>query len=94
MNYKLLKQPHLTEKTMVQKEAENKVTFLVDLAANKTEVKKAVEKAFNVTVTAVHTIKTHGKKKRVGRYVGLRSDRKKAVVTLKDGDKIEYFEGA
>ena len=94
MNIKILKHPHLTEKTWFQKELANMVTFMVDTNANKPEIKKAVEQMFKVTVESVRTVKLPGKYKRMGRFVGQRPDRKKAIVTLKAGDKIEYFEGA
>jgi large subunit ribosomal protein L23 len=94
MNIKVLKAPHLTEKTVRQKDADNQVTFLVDLDANKIEIKRTVEALFKVTVLQVRTLTTLGKKKRMGRYTGKRPDWKKAVVSLKAGDKIEYFEGA
>ena len=94
MNIKLLRAPHLTEKTVIQKEEANQVTFLVDKAANKIEIKRAVENLFKVTVLGVNTLNTRGKHKRLGRFTGKRADWKKAVVTLKDGDRIEYFEGA
>jgi large subunit ribosomal protein L23 len=93
MNLKLIRKPRLTEKTVMQKEAHNQVTFLVDPGANKTEIKKAVEGLFKVKVEAVNTINTLGKIKRMGRSSGKRRDFKKAIVTLKAGDKIEYFEG-
>ncbi|MDH4121247.1 MAG: 50S ribosomal protein L23 [Deltaproteobacteria bacterium] len=93
MNLHLLKLPHLTEKVMIQKETMNKVAFLVDPKANKTEIKRVVETHFGVTVLAVNTTKVLGKLKRMGRHSGKRPDLKKAVVTLKAGDKIEYFEG-
>jgi large subunit ribosomal protein L23 len=94
MNYKLLKAPRLTEKSVRQKETGNQVTFLVDKSANKIEIKKTVEALFKVTVLGVNTVNVLGKNKRMGRYVGKRPDWKKAIVTLKAGDKIEYFEGA
>lgn len=93
MNLKLIRKPRLTEKTVMQKEAHNQVTFLVDPGANKTEIKKAVEALFKVKVEGVNTINTLGKIKRMGRSSGKRKDFKKAIVTLKAGDKIEYFEG-
>jgi large subunit ribosomal protein L23 len=93
MNLKLIKTPRLTEKSVQQKEEHNQVTFLVDPGANKTEIKKAVESLFKVKVVAVNTINGLGKMKRMGRYLGKRPDYKKAVITLKAGDKIEYFEG-
>jgi len=94
VNLKLLKHPHLTEKSVRQKEEHNKVTFLVDPAANKVEIKRTVEEMFKVTVVDVNTVSGKGKLKRVGRFQGRRSDWKKAILTLKDGDKIEYFEGS
>ncbi|MDH5752195.1 MAG: 50S ribosomal protein L23 [Deltaproteobacteria bacterium] len=94
MNIKVLKAPRLTEKTVLQKELTNQVTFLVDKAANKIEIKRAVETMFKVSVVNVNTVNTLGKVKRMGRYIGKRPDWKKAIVTLKPGDKIEYFEGA
>ena len=93
MTLKLIRAPHLTEKTVTQKEAANQVTFLVDPGANKTEIKKAVESLFKVKVEAVNTINSLGKIKRMGRFTGKRQDFKKAIITLKAGDKIEYFEG-
>jgi len=94
MNIKVLKTPHLTEKTVTQKEMGNQVTFKVERGANKIEIKRAVEAMFKVTVLNVNTVNVLGKDKRMGRFVGKRPDWKKAVVTLKAGDKIEYFEGA
>lgn len=91
--YSILKRPLLTEKGTDQKEALNKYLFEVDLNANKIEVRNAVEKIFNVKVTDVHTVNVKGKAKRVGRYLGKRSDWKKAIVTLKAGEKIEIIEG-
>jgi large subunit ribosomal protein L23 len=93
MTLRLIRTPHLTEKSVHQKEAANQVTFMVDPGANKTEIKKAVEALFKVKVTAVNTVTTMGKIKRMGRSTGKRPDTKKAIVTLKAGDKIEYFEG-
>jgi large subunit ribosomal protein L23 len=94
MNLKLLKAPRLTEKTVRQKELSNQVTFLVDPSANKIEIKKAVESLFKVKVLGVNTANVLGKNKRMGRYLGKRPDWKKAIITLKAGDKIEYFEGS
>jgi large subunit ribosomal protein L23 len=94
VNLKLLKHPHLTEKSVRQKEEHNKVTFLVEPTANKVEIARTVEQMFKVTVLDVNTVSGKGKLKRVGRYQGRRSDWKKAILTLKAGDKIEYFEGA
>ena len=94
MNMKLLRHPHLTEKTVRQKEELNQVTFLVEPNANKVEIRKTIEKMFKVSVLNVRTLKIRGKVKRMGRFMGRRPDWKKAVITLKEGDRIEYFEGA
>lgn len=72
--------------------AENKYTFIVNPDANKIEIKHAVQTLFDVTVLNVNTVNVKGKAKRQGKYVGRTSDKKKAIVTLKDGDKIEVFE--
>ena len=84
--------PIISERSM-QLVEENKYAFFVDTRANKIEIKKAVEELFNVNVNAVHTVNVKGKKKRLGRNVGRTPNRKKAIVTLKEGDKIEIFEG-
>lgn len=94
MNFRLLRNPYLTEKTWAQKEASNQVTFIVEKSANKVEIKRAVEDVFKVSVLEVNTINMRGKLKRMGRFTGRRPDWKKAIVTLKEGDRIEYFEGA
>ena len=94
MNLKVLKTPRLTEKSVLQKEVSNQVTFMVNKAANKIEIKRTIEQVCKVTVLNVNTISNRGKKKRMGRFTGRRPDWKKAIVTLKEGDKIEYFEGA
>ncbi len=73
--------------------ADNKYTFWVNTKANKTEIKQAVEKLFNVKVEKVNTMNVKGKTKRVRQFVGKTPDRKKAIVTLKEGHKIEIFEG-
>lgn len=72
---------------------DNKYTFWVDPAANKIEIKMAVEKMFKVHVEEVNTMNVRGKMKRVGRSMGMTSARKKAIVKLKAGDKIEGFAG-
>ncbi|BCV23143.1 50S ribosomal protein L23 [Moorella sp. Hama-1] len=73
--------------------ADNKYTFLVAPGANKIEIKHAIEKLFNVKVLKVNTLVDRGKLRRVGRFQGRQSDRKKAIVTLRPGDKIQVFEG-
>jgi large subunit ribosomal protein L23 len=84
--------PVISEKSVGLVE-DNKYSFWVDPAANKIEIKAAVEKIFKVSVVKLHTMNVKGKKKRVGRYVGRTPDRKKAIATLKAGDKIDNFAG-
>ncbi|MBS3969092.1 MAG: 50S ribosomal protein L23 [Clostridia bacterium] len=84
--------PVISEKT-TDLMAENKYTFIVDNKANKVEIANAVEKIFKVTVEKVNTLKVKGKNRRMGRFVGKTPVRKKAIVTLKEGDKIEIIEG-
>ena len=84
----------VTEKTTDMAENRNKYVFEVALASNKVEVKQAVEKYFGVKVLDVRTLRMHGKPKRQRHVMGHRRNWKKAIVTLKAGDKIEYFEGA
>jgi len=74
-------------------QAQGKYVFEVAEEANKNQIKQAVEKAFKVKVTAVNVMTVPGKTRRVGRRQVLTPSRKKAVVTLKPGDKIELFEG-
>lgn len=90
----VIRRPLITERGAALQEGDNKYLFEVDSGANKLEVKRAVETMFEVTVTKVNTLNTHGKIKRMGRFQGRRPDWKKAVVTLAEGDTIEYFEGA
>ena len=78
--------PIITEKSAGM-EAEGKYAFKV---ANTTEIKQAIEKKFNVKVMAVNVTNSHPKKKRVGKYTGMTSKYKKAVVTLKKGDTISF----
>ena len=72
---------------------EGKYTFLVSPDANKTEIKIAVEQIFNVKVTAVNTVNRKGKRKRTRFGYGHRNDTKRAVVSLREGDRIEIFGG-
>jgi large subunit ribosomal protein L23 len=90
--YQALRRPLITEKNS-QLQIQNKYVFEVADKANKNQIKQAVEKSFKVNVTAVNIIKVHGKQRRLGRYQVLTSPWKKAIVTLKPGDKIELFEG-
>ena len=91
--YQVIIRPIITEKSTVQREASNKVSFEVHPHANKVEIKSAIEKIFKVSVLDVQTMHQRGKIKRVGRYRGKRRDWKKAVATLKPGNQIEFFEG-
>ncbi|NLX61815.1 MAG: 50S ribosomal protein L23 [Tissierellia bacterium] len=91
--YDIIIEPLITEESM-NAMAERKYTFKVDKKANKSEIKKAVEKIFGVKVEKVNTINMKGKKKRMGIYEGKRPDWKKAIVTLtEDSKEIEFFEG-
>ena len=81
--------PVVTEKSAKNAE-KNVYTFKVIKSASKTQIKNAVEKAFGVEVKSVNTLVTKPKDKRVGRYTGQTKTYKKAIVTLKDGDKIEF----
>lgn len=90
--YEVLRRPVITEKSMALKDI-NKYAFEVAGNANKNQVKQAVEKAFNVSVTAVNIIHMPGKTKRRGTRVVETPSRKKALVTVKPGQKIEFFEG-
>lgn len=89
----LIKRPIITERSTMLME-EGKYVFEVDKRANKTEIRQAVEKLFGVKVANVHTMRTPGKKKRVGKYVGFTSEKKKAIVKLAaDSKPIEIFNG-
>lgn len=91
--YDIVLRPVLTEKSYDQIE-DKKYTFLVDVKANKTEIKKAVEEVFGVKVERVNTIRQQGKLKRQGVHIGRRPTTKKAVVKLtSDSKDIEFFEG-
>ena len=92
-SHDIIRKPVITEKTMTAM-AENKYTFIVQINANKVQIKRAVEEIFGVKVEKVQTLRTMGKTKRMGVHVGKRADFKKAVVTLtEDSKSIEFFEG-
>jgi len=91
--YDIIKRPVNTEKTTIQKEATNQVTFEVDQRANRIEIGKSVEAVFNVKVSGVRTLQVKGKIKRRGRTLGKRKNWKKAIVTLMPGERIEFFDG-
>ncbi len=84
--------PVVTEKSMNML-ADNKYPFVVDKRSNKTEIKNAIESIFDVKVEKVSTMVIKGKPKRMGRFEGRTSDRKKAIVSLQAGQKIKLFEG-
>ena len=84
--------PLVTEKSMAGLHA-GRYTFVVDLRANKVQIRQAVEEIWQVKVAAVNTMRMHGKTRRVGRSVGRRPDWKKAIVTLRGGEQIGFFEG-
>ena len=90
--YEVLRRPLITEKNAML-QAQGKYAFEIAREANKQQVKQAVEKAFKVKVLAVNVMTVPGKTRRVGRRQVLTQSRKKAIVTLKPGDKIELFEG-
>jgi large subunit ribosomal protein L23 len=85
--------PLITEKTSIQKELNNQLTFEVDRRANRIEIKQAIESIFNVRVAAVKTMQVKGKTKQRGRTIGKRRDWKKAIVKLMPGERIDFFEG-
>ena len=85
--------PVITEKTTLQKEQSNQVTFEVSRRANRVEIQRAIEKLFNVRVFDVRTLNIRGKIKRRGRVFGKRRDWKKAVVRLMPGERIDFFDG-
>lgn len=87
---KVLLGPHVSEKSSVVADANNEFVFRVVKDATKAEIREAVEKLFEVTVTQVRTLNVKGKTKRFGRLAGKRSDWKKAYVTLKAGDDIDF----
>ena len=89
----VLRKPIITEKATWMKENANKYVFEVEKDTNKIEIQKAVEQQFDVTVIDVRTYSTHGKVRTQGRFRGRRPDWKRAIVRLKEGDTIEFFEG-
>jgi large subunit ribosomal protein L23 len=86
----ILKYPVISDKTTRILE-NNKYTFMVDRHANKLTIKKVIEYVFDVNVTNINTLMSPTKKRTVGRFSGYQARYKKAIVTLKDGDKINLF---
>jgi large subunit ribosomal protein L23 len=91
--HEVIIRPIFTEKSTYLKETENKLVVEVDRNANKIEIKKAFEELFNVKVEKVATINVKSKKKRWGRSVGRTRSMKKAIITLKKGEKLDFIEG-
>jgi large subunit ribosomal protein L23 len=91
---RVIRRPMVTEKSTRQKEESRQYVFEVHRDANKIEIQSAVERLFKVKVLQVRTSNVLGKVKRLGRRYGKRPDWKKAIVTLKEGDRIDFFEGA
>jgi large subunit ribosomal protein L23 len=91
--FDVIKRPLDTEKLDRMRDRENKFAFEIDMKANKTEVKQAIENLFKVKVLDIKTAIVRGKYRRIGRSEGKRPNWKKAVVTLKEGDAISLFEG-
>jgi large subunit ribosomal protein L23 len=89
--HSIIRYPSITEKNTTMRETQNKYVFEVERTANKPDIKEAVEKLFAVTVLSVNTILVKGKKKRMGRNVGYRSDWKKAIVRIQEGQTISKF---
>ncbi|NIQ01539.1 MAG: 50S ribosomal protein L23 [Nitrospinaceae bacterium] len=92
--YRILEKPLITEKSTLMQEHGNRVMFQVQRSANKMQIKEAVQKIFNVTVLDVNTINVKPKSRRFGRHMGKTKAWKKAIVLLKEGDTIDFFQGA
>ncbi len=90
----IISHPIITERSTELREGMNKVLFVVNSNANKLQIKRAVEELLKVKVEKVNVVNVAGKKKKLGRFEGVRPGKKKAIVTLKKGEKIEIFEGA
>jgi len=91
--YDIIRYPLVTERSTDLRENLNKIVFIVNPRANKHQVKKAVEETLKVKVARVNIMNVEGKRKRLGRFEGKKPDSKKAIVTLKKGEKLDIFEG-
>ena len=89
----ILKKQLITEKTSILGEKSNKYGFIVDLKANKNQIKNAVETLYDVKVVSIRTSILPGKLKRAGRFVKKTTKSKKAYIELAEGQKIEFFKG-
>lgn len=85
--------PIVTEKSTVLRDISNQYAFRVIPGASKRQIASAIEELFDVHVTKIRTIRMHGKMKRLGRNIGRRASWKKAIVTLAEGDTVDFFEG-
>ena len=92
-HYSILEKPLITEKSTMMQEQGNRVMFQVKRSANKLQIKEAVQNVFNVTVLDVNTINVKPKTQRFGRHQGQTKAWKKAIVLLKEGDRIDFFDG-
>lgn len=92
--YDIVKRPLITEKTNMSKEAGNCYSFEVDRRANKIQIRQAIEKIFGVKVVDINTTTMPGKSRRFGMHLSPKRSWKKAVAKLKEGDRIELYEGA
>jgi large subunit ribosomal protein L23 len=92
--YTIIKKPLFTEKGSYLKETKNKILVEVSRDANKVDIKRSIEEIFKVKVEKVATINMRGKWKKQGKSIGKRPDRKKALITLKKGEKLDFIEGA
>jgi large subunit ribosomal protein L23 len=90
--YEVVKRPVISEKSTAQTEVANRYAFEVATQASKPEIKDAVQRLFNVKVKDVRTMMMHGKTKRMGRFETKRTNWKKALVTLAEGQKIDFFQ--
>jgi large subunit ribosomal protein L23 len=93
ISHEIIIRPLITEKTSIQKELNNQLSFEVDRRANRIEIKQAIESIFKVRVATVKTMQVTGKTKQRGRITGKRRDWKKAIVKLMPGERIDFFEG-
>lgn len=92
--HEIIRHPLITERSTDLREGMNKVVFVVNPLANKIQIKRAVEETLKVKVEKVNIGNIEGKKKKMGRFEGKRQNWKKAIVTLKKGEKLDIFEGA
>ncbi len=91
--HEVIRRPVVTEKSNIGREEQNLATFAVDPRANKHEIRRAIEELFRVDVLDVRTMRQPRKSRRIGRHIGRRTEWKKAIVRLGEGQSIEFFEG-